>query len=259
MGPISMLFPNPAVKILEERLWEDARKRYLADHPSETGDVKTITRNVRAAYEDTVEARLKDAKHKVRAKWGQFKHGMTEELRTALGTVLRMSDVEWYSVEIGQLPRPDVIAAPYQLLKRITAALLFRFLRKEIDFEGLDDETLEALATYAADRRFQEVLENARRKHRSFEIGDRGAHFVVVEIIQGDSYFLDEEEHHSRIDMIILSNTGENPSNGHKNSPKVAANRWFDQDRKNRNNDRRFSGDGWEIGFAELKSWATEP
>ena len=28
MGPISMLFPNPAVKILEERLWEDARKCY---------------------------------------------------------------------------------------------------------------------------------------------------------------------------------------------------------------------------------------
>ena len=114
MGPNSMLFPNPAVKILEARLWEDARKRYLADHPSDLkDDARTIMRYVKTAYEDTVDARVKEENHKVRAKWGQFKHGMIEELRTALATVLRMSDVDWYSVELGQLPRPGVIAAPY--------------------------------------------------------------------------------------------------------------------------------------------------
>ena len=93
MGPISMLFPNPAVKILEERLWKDARKRYLADHPS---DLKDDAENHNAQRKDrlrrSVDAKLKEANHKIRSKWGQFKHGMIEELRTALATVLRMSD-----------------------------------------------------------------------------------------------------------------------------------------------------------------------
>jgi hypothetical protein len=260
MGPISMLFPNPAVKILEERLWQDARKRYLADHPSDLKeDAETIMRNVKTAYEDGLDARLKEANHKVRAKWGRFKHGMIEELRTALATLLRMSDLEWYSVELGQLPRPNVIAAPYQLLKGMTTTLLFRLLRKEIDFEDLDDETLKALATYAADLRFQDVLEDARRHYKPFEIGDQHMRFEIVEIIKRDNYFLGEEKHHSLIDMVILSSTGESPSNGHKNNQKFAVKRWFDQDRKNRRNDRRFSADGWEIEFEELKSWATQP
>ena len=260
MGPISILFPNPAVKILEERLWKDARKRYLVDHPSDLkDDARTVMRNVRATYEDTIDAKLEEANHKIRSKWGQFKHGMVGELKKALATVLRMSDVEWYSVELGQFPHPDVIAAPYQLLERVTVSLLFRFLRKGIDFEDLDDETLEALASYAADRRLREVLENARSNHKPFEVGGQGERFVVVEIVQRDPYFLGEEEHHSLIDVVILSNTGENVSNGRKNSPKAAAKRWFNHDRRNRSNDRRFSGDGWEIGFEELKSWATEP
>jgi len=260
MGPISMLFGNPAVKILENRLWDDARKRYLQEHPSDRNDdPKTIMRKTKTAYKDSVAASLKEADQKVKAKWGQFKHGMVVELKRALSTVFRMSDVDWYSVEVGQLPSPNVIAAPYQLLKRMTAALLFQFLRKEIDFENLDNETLEALATYAADQRFQEVLEDARRHYEPFEIGDRRARFAVVEIIKGDAYFLDEEKHHSRIDMVILSSVGASPSNGDKHNRKAAAKRWFDQDRKDRRNDRRFTGDGWEIGFEQLKSWTTEP
>ncbi|MGA7046779.1 MAG: hypothetical protein WBL50_20205 [Candidatus Acidiferrum sp.] len=260
MGPISMLFPNPAVKILEERLWEDARKRYLADHPSDSNDdARTIIRNVKAVYEDTVDAKLKEANHKIRTKWGHFKHGMIEELRAALATLLRMSELEWYSVEIGRLPRPNAVAAPYQLLKRMTAALLFQSLRKSIDFEELDNETLEALATYAADQKFQEVLENARSNYESYEIGDQHVRYVIVEVITRDSYFLGDEGHHSLIDMVILSNAGEGLSNGHKSNQKNTAKRWFDQDRKNRGNDRRFSGDGWEIGLEELKSWAAKP
>ena len=260
MGPISMLFPNPAVNILEEHLWEAARKRYLAEHPSELkNDARTIMRKVKTAYKDTIDARLKEADHKVRAKWRQFNRGMIRELGTAFATVLRMSDVEWYSVEFGQPPCPNVIAAPYQLLKSVTGALLFRFLRKEIDFEDLDDETLEALATYAADQKFQEVLEGARRSYQTFEVGDQHARFVLVEIIKRDTYFLGEEKHHSLIDMVILGNVGENLSKGHKKIQKIAVKRWFDQDRKNRYNDRRFSGDGWEIAFEQLKSWATKP
>lgn len=260
MGPISMLFPNPAVKILEERLWEAARKRYLAEHPSDLkDDTKTIMRKVKTAYKDTVAATLKEADHKVRAKWGEFKHVMTQDLRTALSTVLRMSYVEWYSIEVGQPPNPNVIAAPYELLKSVTAGLLFQSLRKQIDFEDLDDETLQALATYAADERFEEVLEEARRKYKPFEIGDRHARFVVAELIKGDAYYLGEEKHHSLIDMVILSSVDTSPTAGHKRDAKLAVKRWFDQDRKNRSKERRFTADGWEIGFEELKSWATEP
>lgn len=257
MAPISMLFGNPAVKVLEDRLWEAARKRYLQEHPADRNeDAKTIMRKTRTAYKDSVAASLKEADHKVRAKWGQFKHAMPVELKRALATVFRMSDVDWYAVEVGQLPSPNAIAVPYQLLKHMTAALLFQFLRKEIDFENLDNETREALATYAADQRFQEVLEDARRHYEPFDIGGRSAQFVVAEIIKGDPYFLDEEKHHSRIDMVILSNVSA-PSKRDKHDRKAAAKRWFNQDRKNRRNDRRFTGDGWEIGFEQLKSWTT--
>lgn len=259
MGPISMLFPNPAVKILEERLWEAARKRYLDEHPSERkDDARTIMRKAKTAYKDAVAATLKEADQKVRAKWGQFKHGMIKELRTALGTVFRMSDVDWYSVEIGSPASPNVIAVPYQLLKHMTAALLFQFLRKEIQFEDLDDKTLEALATYATDQKFQEVLEGSRHNYEPFEIGGRTAHFVVVEIVHGDAYFLGEEKHHSLIDMVILRSIGATPSDGNKRTQKAAVKKWFDQDRKNRKDDRRFTGDGWEIESEQLKSWATE-
>lgn len=259
MGPISMLFPNPAVKILEGRLWEAARKRYLVEHPSDVkDDDKTIMRKVKVAYKGTVAATLKDADHKVRSKWGEFKHVMTGDLKGALATVFRMSEVDWYSVEDGQLPTPSAIAAPYQLLKHMTAALLFRDLRKEIDFEDLSDEALQALATYATDEKFQDILEDARRHYEPVEIGERRTRFVVAEVIKGDAYFLGEETHHSVIDMMILSSSGSSPSDGHKKQRKVAVKRWFDQDRKNRRNDRRFTGDGWEIGFEELKSWATK-
>lgn len=259
MGPISMLFGNPAVKVLEERLWEAARKRYLQEHPSErNSDPKTIMRKTKTAYKDSVAASLKEADRKVKAKWGQFKHGMTVELKRALVTVFRMSDVDWYSVEAGQLPSPDVIAVPYQLLKHMTGALLFQFLRKEIEFENLDDETLEALAAYAADQKFLEILEDTRHHYEPFLIGDRSARFVVAEIIKGDSYFLDEEKHHSRIDMVILSSLGASSSDADKHNRKAAAKRWFDKDRKNRRNDRRFTGDGWEIGYEQLKNWTLE-
>jgi hypothetical protein len=260
MGPISMLFPNPAVKILEEHLWEDARKRYLVAHPTDQkNDARTVMRKVRTAYKDAVAATLKDADQKVRATWGQFKHGMTDELRTALATVLRMSDVDWYSVEIGPPDTPSVIAAPYELLKQVTTGLLFRFLRKEIQFENLDDETLEALASYAADEKFLDLLESACHNYDAFQIGGRSDRFVVVEIVHGDAYFLGEERHHSLIDMVILSSTGASASNRSKHIQKAVARKWLHQDRKNRNDDRRFTSDGWEIEFEHLKSWATEP
>ena len=181
MAPFSTLFANPAVAILEEHLWEAARKRYLGEHPSDLdNDAKTVARKVKTAYKDVVAATLKKADHKVRAKWGQFKHIMTEELKVALATDLRMSEVEWYSVEVGQLSDPIVIAAPYQLLKRMTADVIPQFLKKLVDFENLDDQTLEALASYAADQRFQEILEDARRNYKPFEIGNRSTQFVVV-------------------------------------------------------------------------------
>jgi len=181
MAPFSTLFANPAVAILEEHLWEAARKRYLGEHPSDLdNDAKTVARKVKTAYKDVVAATLKKADHKVRAKWRQFKHIMTEELKVALATDLRMSEVEWYSVEVGQLSDPIVIAAPYQLLKRMTADVIPQFLKKLVDFENLDDQTLEALASYAADQRFQEILEDARRNYKPFEIGNRSAQFVVV-------------------------------------------------------------------------------
>jgi len=254
-----MLFPNPAVKILEERLWEAARKRYLAEHPSDLkDDDRTVMRKVKTTYRDTVNAALKEADEKVRAKWGEFKLVMTVDLKTALRTVLRMSDIDWYSVEVGELPTPAVIAAPFQLLKHMAAALLSRELRKEIDFEELDDGTLLALATYAADQRFLDVLEDARRHYEPVEIGERREPFVVAEIIKGDAYFLDEESHHSLIDIVIFSSVGASPSNGRRKNQKIAAKRWLDQDRKNRRNDRRFAGDGWEITLEELKSWVLE-
>jgi hypothetical protein len=259
MGPISMLFPNPAVKILEEHLWEAARKRYLAEHPSDPKDSdRTVMRKVKTAYKHTVAAVLEEADHKVRAKWGEFKHVMTADLRTALSTVLRMSDVDWYAVEIGQSANPSVIAAPYPLLKHMTAALLSRGLRKEIDFEVLDEDTLEALASYAADQKFDDVLEHARRHYEPVEIGERRAHFVVAEVIKGDAYFLGDENHHSLVDMVILSSVDASPSDERRKNRKVAAKRWLDQERKNRRSDRRFTGDGWEISFDQLKSWATE-
>ena len=259
MGPISMLFPNPAVKILEERLWEDARKRYLREHPTDQkNDARTVMRRVRSEYKNTVAVSLKEADQKVRAKWTEFKHGMTKELRTAVATVLRMSEVDWYSIEVGPAGTPNVIAAPYELLKHVTIALLFQFLREEIQFENLDDETLKALACYAADKKFLDILESAGRNYDAFQIGGQSDRFVIVEIIRGDNYFLGEEKHHSLIDMVILSSMGGNPSDGNKRVQKAAAKKWFHQHRKNRNADRRFSSDGWEIEFEQLKSWAIE-
>jgi hypothetical protein len=260
MAPFPTFFANPAVEILEERLWETARKRYLGEHPADLkDDSKTVVRKVKTAYKDVVAAKLKEADHKVRAKWGEFKHVMTEELKVALATVLRMSELEWYSVEFGQFPSPGVIAAPYELLKRMTADVMPQFLRKLVDFEDLDDQTLEALASYAAVQKFQEILEDARHNYKPFEIGNRSDQFVVVEIIKRDAYFLGDERHHSLIDTVILSSTGGGSSDRNKKNQKAAVKTWFDEDRKNRKNDRRFTGDGWDIDLEELKSWATEP
>jgi hypothetical protein len=254
-----MLFGNPAVKILEERLWEDARKRYVGEHPSEARDsTRSVMRKVKTEYKDTVAATLKESEQKIRAKWAQFSHVMKEELNKAFTTVLRMSNVEWYSVEFGQLPYPTVIAAPYQLLKHLTADVVFQFLRKEIDFEDLDDETLEVLATYAADQRFEEVLQDAQHTYATFEIGSHFTPYTVADVIKKDPYFLGEEKHHSLIDMVIFASAAAGSSDGDKNVQKAAVKKWLDQERKNRRNDRRFAGDGWEIEFETLKFWTTE-
>jgi len=258
MGPISTLFPNPAVKILEQRLWETARKRYLTDHPADPKvDAGAIMRKVKTEYKDTVAATLKEADHKVRVKWGEFKHAMTKGLRTALGTVFRMSELDWYSIEIGCLPSPDVIAVPYELLKHMTVSLLIQTLRKDIDFENFNNETVEALAIYAAQEKFQEVVEDVRHNRKPLEIGNQHALFVIAEIIKGDAYFLNEENHHSLIDTVILSNASTRESDGHKNNAKAAIKRWVRVERKNRKNDRRFTGEGWEIQPGQLRSWTT--
>lgn len=259
MGPLSTLFGNPAVKILEGRLWEAARKRYWGEHPYDLEDSRAVMQRVRTEYGNDVAVKVKEADHELRAIWSQFKHGMTEQLKRALGTVLRMSYVDWYAVEAGRLPHPDVLAVPYQLLKHITADLLPQFLRKNIDFENLDDAMLEALASYASDEKFEEVLEGACRNYECFEIGGRGNQFVVAEIIKRDAYFLGDQQHHSQIDMVILSRVCETSTNGNKIKERAAVRKWLDQDRKNRRNDRRFTGDGWEIEFEELKACATRP
>lgn len=259
MGPLSTLFGNPAVKILESRLWQTATMRYLGEHPSDVSDdAKTIARKVRTEYEGTVAAKLRAADRNVRAQWRRFKHVMVNELRTALVTVFRMSDLEWYSIEVGRLPNPDVIAIPCELLKHVTADVLFQFLRKDINFESLDDETLSALATYAAEQGLLDVLEDACRKYEPFQIGEQATDFLVSEIIKGDAYFLGEEKHHSLIDMVILCNSGAVESNGKKSHGKRVVQKWYHEYRTNRSNDRRFTGDEWEIGLEELKCWASK-
>lgn len=261
MGPLSTLstlFGNPAVKILEGRLWEAARKRYWGEHPYDLEDSRTVMQRVRTQYGNDVAVKIKEADHQLRAIWSQFKHGMTEQLKTALVTVFRMSYEDWYSIEAGQLPHPDVIAVPYQLLKRITIDLMPQFLRKNIDFENLDDVMLEALASYAADQKFEEVLEDARRNYEYFEIGGHGSHFMVVEIIKRDAYFLGDEQHHSQVDMVILSRIRETSTNDNKTNERAALRRWLEHDRRSRKNDRRFTGDGWEIEFKELKALAAQ-
>lgn len=258
MGPISTLFPNPAVKILEERLWEAARKRYLLEHPSDRNDdARTIMRRIRTAYRDSVSASLEHADREVRAKWAQFKRGMIPELRASLLMLFRMSDLDWYSVEAGPPCSPEVIAVPYELLKHTTAGLLFQHLRKLIEFEELDDETLQALSIYAADEKFKEVLDEVRDHYEAVQIGEKRSRFIVADIIEGDAYFLGEEQHHSLIDMVILCSVGAGTVDKSGKNQKSAAKRWFHQGRKNRLNSRRFAGDNWEVDFEELKSWAT--
>jgi len=139
----------------------------------------------------------------------------------------------------------------------MTSALLFQLLRRDIHFEDLDDETLQALCTYAADEKFPDELEDARRHYTAFQIAKKGEHFVIAEIVKRDPYFLGDEEHHSLIDMVILASAGADSPEPPKKNRKAAAKKWFAEDRKNRRNDRRFTGDGWEIGFEELKSWAS--
>lgn len=258
MAPFSSLFANPVVEILEERLWENARKRYLGEHSSDLqADDKAVMRKVKSTYKDAVAAAIKEADGKVRARWEEFRHIMTEELEATLATVLQMSSVEWYAVEVGTLPHPDVIAVPYQLLKRIAAEVMPQFLRKRIDFENLDDLTLEALAVYAADQKFLAVVEEAHHNYESFEIGDRSNYFVVAEIIKRDAYYLGEDNHHSLVDMVILTRTAGGPSDKDNKNQKVTVKKWLNEDRQKRRDDRRFTGDGWEIELEELKSFAT--
>lgn len=203
MGPISTLFANPAVRILEERLWQKAAKRYLGEHPAATKeDTRTVIEKVKTEYRRKVDSAVEEADAKVKGKWPEFKHLMTEEVKTALATVLHMSSVEWYSIEAGQLPNPEVLAVPYELLKHITAELIPQMLRKRIDFENLNDATLEALASYAVDQKFHEVLEDALRNGEPFRVGTEAAHFAVLEVAKRDPHFLGEDQHHSSIDMF---------------------------------------------------------
>lgn len=259
MNPLSKLFANPAVKILEQSLWADARRRYLVEHPADQDqNVRTIAHRAEAAYKHDVRAAVREQDDKIRAKWHEFKHGMSKELSTALSTVLRMSDIDWYSVEIGEPTKPDAVAVPYELLKHASGALLYQILRKKIEFEDLTNEALRALARYAADEKFLEIVEHARRNHVAFKIGDSGAWFVLVELIKDDSYFIEDEKHHSRLDMLILRRVRETGREVDRQSRKLAAKVWLHEDREKRPEDRRFSPDGWEIDADELKSWLLE-
>jgi len=258
MGTLSILFGNPAVRKLEELLWETARKRYLGEHPLErTQDSRVLMRKVKTAYKDVVAAAVQEEDPKIRAAWAEFKKVMTEELKTALSTTLSMSSLDWYSIEAGQLPAPQVIAVPYELLKRITADLVPQLLRKKIEFEGLDDAALEALAGYAVDERFKDLLEEARRNYELFRIGTGGARFTIAQIIKRDAYFLGEDRHHSLIDIVLLVST-ENVPSGDTASERLAFRKWLEEYFKNRTNDRRFTGDGWEFETEELKSWVAQ-
>lgn len=259
MGPISTWFPNPAVKILEKRLWQKAAKRYLGEHPADAGDdALTVVEKVKSAYKDAVVAAVEEADEKVRGKWAEFTHVMTEEVKSALATVLHMSSVEWYSIEAGHLPNPEVIAVPYELLKHITEELLPQMLAKRIEFENLDDATLGALASYAVDRKFHDVLEHSMRSGEPFRIGTGFPHFVVAEIIKRDAYYLGEDRHHSSIDMVLLGKIGASSVNGERDNQRTALMRSLHQELRNRREERRFTGEGWEIEPEELKSWAAQ-
>ena len=124
MGMFSLLFSNPVTKILEQRLWEVARKRYLEQHKDPIKDTAILLQNVREEYKDWVAQMLKEGDEKIKAKWGQFKHEMITQLRLSLTGLLKLSKLESYSIESGQLPYPNAIAAPYELVKRGTAEVM---------------------------------------------------------------------------------------------------------------------------------------
>jgi hypothetical protein len=56
--------------------------------------------------------------------------------------------------------------------------------------------------------------------------------------------------------MVLLASAGADSVHEEKDNRRATFKKWLDEELKNRKEDRRFTGDGWEIEPEELKSWA---
>jgi hypothetical protein len=254
-----IFFKNPILGPLEDRLWQKARQRYVDEGGSPVNDIKQLDRASRRMLKKWVHEWKQSESTQLKPIWKEFKHEMVIHIDEALDRTLGKSDQKWYAIEKGSLPSfPEALAVPIAVLRQATKSELPGVIAPKIRFQALLPETRSALAEYAIEMRFLDVLERWLKEHRSFGIGRRVDRFVLVALIERDFYYLGTSQRASRIDMAILSTYKANHSDRDKS--KHAGERAAIDDWRafvpQRSDQRRFKGDEWGLDQGELMALA---
>ena len=236
-------FGNPWTDHLEAELVQALVERYKDNDKTFTGDIKTLSKNVRDEFKSQLKQWFMAEDEKVEKNWKEFKSIIKQQESDAIKLALKRSLIKNYSKEKSS----EILAIPKKLLMKLTIYELPQLLKMKIQFADMDDETRQALSKYAVEIKFDNILNLLRKDNVILDI-DYGE-YILVDEIENDHYYIDDETTATRNIMIFFSKVeyiySSSSQKEIKKETKKAIKKW-EQHLKNRPDDRRFIFSNWE-------------
>ncbi|KAF5434821.1 hypothetical protein C5S36_04320 [Candidatus Methanophagaceae archaeon] len=241
MGILRILgISHPITDFLEKELTEKAIKEFKKNDktlPEKFSDWnKSIKKEVNSKIKEYFEVDIKQ----IKPLWKEFKSKAKLQIKKSILYSLGNSSLKNFSKE----DYSNVVAIPYDLLESLSKVNLPHFLTKQIEFKNLDKHSINSLATYGINTHFDQVLNSLRSKRDIVHIDY--SDYLIVDDIENDIYFINDETKTSRIRMIIFSKIYAGFSSNLKKERKKTIKRWKELKNNKRDNNRRFKYTDWE-------------
>ena len=218
---MALIFRNPVLSTLEDKLWERARERYIDEGGSPIEDIKQLDRKTRRQLRRWVKEWHSSEDKKLKPIWREFKQSVALQTTQTLALVFERSDQSWYSREVGNL-------ADFPEVGRV--------------FEVVIDDALSGYKHFKIGVYYTRFI-IAQVIRRDFYSLNRQSAASRIDMV---------------ILSVFDENWNDRDADKHKGE-KAAVRKWrITVDKGDRNDDRRFKSHNWELEQGELEAMASK-
>lgn len=201
-----MFFSNPILSKIEDLLLEKAKEEVQRRIDAGNLDPQQMAIEVKDLFTGLWSEERAKAKMALKA-YSSISKGKTEE---AFIAALENAAPSWFSIErVDSIGTPMVLAVPWLVVQSRTTIGMTGLLKPRIEFQHMDPLSIRAFAEEAVGKFFRSTVNRLTKIKHDFKMNMPYAHKAsIVKTIKKDWYYLGVDEAPSRIDMIILVDTG---------------------------------------------------